>query len=276
MKKFLLYIALGLMCFSAAAQNGKDLVIIHMNDTHSHLEPERKGELRGHGGVVERAAYIDSVRNAVGKKNVLLLHAGDWNQGTSYYTKFNGYLEVDILNTMKYDAISLGNHEFDNGIEDLAARVEKMKAPVLCANYDFTGTALEKCIKPYTIVRRAGKKIGIFSVITDLSRVVSSEVISTMKKMDYITVSNKWARYLKEEKKCDIVIALTHIGYDNDKRSSDVLLAGSTRNIDIIVGGHSHTFLEKITYIPNLDGKKIPIVQNGCWGLNYAELRVSE
>ncbi len=275
MKKLLLYIALGLMCFSAPAQN-KDLVIIHMNDTHSHLEPERKGELRGRGGVVERAAYIDSVRNVAGKKNVLLLHAGDWNQGTSYYTKFKGYLEVELLNAMKYDAISLGNHEFDNGLEDLAARLKKIKAPVLCANYDFTGTPLEKEVKPYTIVHRAGKKIGIFSVITDLSRVVDSEIAKTMKKMDYISVSNKWARYLKEKKHCDIVIALTHIGYDNDRMSSDVLLAGQTRNVDMIVGGHSHTFLERITYISNLDGKKVPIVQNGCWGLNYAELRVSE
>lgn len=274
MKKILLYIALFTMCFSAAAQN-KDLVIIHMNDTHSHLEPERKGSLRDHGGIVERAAYIDSVRNEVGKKNVLLLHAGDWNQGTSYYTKFKGFLEVELLNTIKYDAICLGNHEFDNGIEDLAARVRKIKSPVLCANYDFSGSPLEKVIKPYTIVRKAGMKIGIFGLITDLSKVVSSEVGANLKKLDYVEVANRMARYLKEEKNCDMVIALTHIGYNNDKFSSDVLLAGSTRNIDIIVGGHSHTFLEEIKFVENLDGKQIPIVQNGCWGLNYAELRVS-
>ena len=141
----------------------QDLTILHFNDTHSHIEPERSGKYKGHGGVLEQAAYIDSVRSEEGKRNVLLLHAGDFGQGTSYFTELGGDIEIDILNAMGFDAVCLGNHEFDNGLDELARRLRNLKLPVVCTNYDFSQTPLAGVVKPYTIVRKAKKKIGTVS-----------------------------------------------------------------------------------------------------------------
>ena len=155
----------------AACSGGNELVILHLNDTHSHIDPERSGEYKGRGGVIEHAVFIDSVRNASGASNVLLLHGGDFSQGTSYFTEMGGDIEIDVLNATGYDVVTLGNHEFDNGIVELARRLSSLDAKVVCANYDFTGTPLEPYVKPYTIVKKAGKKIGIIGLLTDISRV---------------------------------------------------------------------------------------------------------
>ena len=163
---------------SLSAQN---LTILHLNDTHSHIEPERAGTLAGHGGVIEQAAYVDSVRTAEGAANVMLLHAGDFSQGSSYFTELGGDLEIDIINAMAYDAVCLGNHEFDNGINELARRLTNIKVPVVCANYNFKGSPLENLIKPYTIMEKAGRKIGVIGLLTDLSDVVSADVSVVIK-----------------------------------------------------------------------------------------------
>ncbi len=254
----------------------QDLVVLHVNDTHSHEEPLREKSERdaGLGGVIERAAYVDSVRFADGKRNVLLLHAGDFSQGTSYFTIFNGDIEIDLINAMKYDVITIGNHEFDNGIEDLARRLKNVKCPVVCANYDFSSFELGKYIKPYTIVRRGGLKIGVFGMLTDVSSVVAHDIAEKLVHLDDYATANKWADYLKNTKKCDLVIALTHIGFSG--RDGDKSLVKNTRNIDLVVGGHSHTFLKETVYKTNLDGKEVPIVQDGCWGLNIGQLNISK
>lgn len=245
----------------------QDLVILHVNDTHSHEEPLRDGGVQGGmGGVIERAAYVDSVRTAVGKKNVLLLHAGDYSQGTSYFTELGGDIEIDLINAMKYDVVTLGNHEFDNGIDELARRLGNLKCPVVCANYDFSELVLGKYVKPYAIVRKGGMKIGVIGLLTDVTRVVQKSIVDKMKRFDDIEVANKWADYLKNEEHCDMVIALTHIGFDSVGMNDPALVAG-TRNIDLVVGGHSHTFLTDAEYRNNLDGRPVPIVQDGCWGL---------
>ena len=158
MKRIVLFAVAVLATLSLGAQN---LTVLHLNDTHSHVDPQRTGEYKGLGGVVEQAAYIDSVRKADGRKNVLLLHGGDFGQGTSYFTELGGDIEIDILNAAKYDVVALGNHEFDNGIVELARRLKRLDADVVCANYDFTGTPLEGIVKPYVIVKKAGLKIGI-------------------------------------------------------------------------------------------------------------------
>ena len=158
MKKILLLTFAALAALSLDAQN---LTVLHLNDTHSHVDPQRSGEYKGLGGVVEQAAYIDSVRKADGKKNVLLVHAGDFSQGTSYFTELGGDIEIDILNAAGYDVVTLGNHEFDNGAAELARRLKSLKADVVCANYDFAGTPLEGLVNPYAIVRKAGKKISV-------------------------------------------------------------------------------------------------------------------
>lgn len=252
----------------------QDLVILHVNDTHSHEEPLRDGgEQGGMGGVIERAAYVDSVRTAVGKKNVLLLHAGDYSQGTSYFTELGGDIEIDLINAMKYDVVTLGNHEFDNGIEELARRLGNLKCPVVCANYDFSELVLGKYVKPYAIVRKGGMKIGVIGLLTDVTRVVQRSIADKMKRFDDIEVANKWADYLKNEEHCDMVIALTHIGFDSVGMNDPALVAG-TRNIDLVVGGHSHTFLTDAEYRNNLDGRPVPIVQDGCWGLFVGQVDV--
>lgn len=251
---------------SAGAQN---LTVIHINDTHSHIDPQRSGEYIGRGGVIEQAAYIDSVRCADGKRNVLLLHAGDYGQGTSYFTEMGGNIEIDVMNAFRFDASCLGNHEFDNGIDELARRLKNLKNDVVCANYDFSGTVLEDLVQPYTIVRKAGKKIGIIGLLTDVSSVVDSEIAKVLQYQDPAKVVNKYAEYLRDEKGCDMVICLSHLGYTEDKE-----LAASTVNVDLIVGGHSHTLLHKKQIVKNPEGDDVVVVQNWKWGLNLGHLSV--
>ena len=256
----------------AAAQ--RRLTILHVNDTHSHLEPERSGDREGQGGVIERAAYRDSVVKADGKRNVLLLHAGDFSQGTSYFSLLGGDIEIDLINAMKYDCVTLGNHEFDNGVDELARRLANIKCPVVCANYDFSNVALSKYVKPYTIVRKAGMRIGIIGLMPDITILVSKEVSDRIPAFENSEVVNKWAEYLKTEKKCDLVIALTHIGFEGEPYIDPVLVR-RTRNVDLVVGGHSHTYLKAPHYEPNLDGVPVPIVQDGEWGLNVGNLKIT-
>lgn len=273
MKKFFLGICLfaALVNIDAAAQ--KRLTILHVNDTHSHLEPERSGERKGLGGVIERAAYRDSVVKADGKRNVLLLHAGDFSQGTSYFSMLGGDIEIDLINAMKYDCVTLGNHEFDNGVDELARRLASIKCPVVCANYDFSNIALARYVKPYTIVKKAGMKIGIIGLMPDITTLVSKEVSDKIPAFENSEVVNKWAEYLKTEKKCDMVIALTHIGFEGESYI-DPTLVKRTRNVDLVVGGHSHTYLKEPHYEKNLDGIPTPIVQDGEWGLNIGNLKI--
>lgn len=270
-------IVFGIFLFAAMpalpALAQKRLTILHLNDTHSHLEPERSGLAKGSGGVIELAAYKDSVIKADGKRNVLLLHAGDFNQGTSYYTVLGGHVEIDLINAMGFDCITLGNHEFDNGIADLAVRLARVKCPVVCANYDFSDTELGKYVKPYAVLKKAGMKIGIIGLMPDITTLVPRETSSRIPAFENSEVVNRWAKFLKEEKRCDMVIALTHIGFV-DEPYTDPMLVAKSRNVDLVVGGHSHTVLERIEYFTNLDGERIPVVQDGCWGLTVGNLKV--
>lgn len=252
----------------------QNLTIVHFNDTHSHLDPLRSGDLEGHAGVIERAATIDSIRVADGAKNVLLLHGGDFSQGTSYFTVLKGDLEVELMNAMGYDCVTLGNHEFDNGIEELTRRVKNLNCPVVCANYDFSSFEAGQYIKPYAILERGGMKIGIIGLLTDITRVVARATADRLPKFDTVEVCNKWADYLKNEAGCDLVIALTHIGYAGESGVNDTQLVPLTRYVDLVVGGHSHTVLSKPSYKDNLDGKPIPIVQDGSWGITTGVLHV--
>lgn len=266
MKKILIFV---LSVFAASALDAQNLTIIHFNDTHSHIDPERSGEYKGLGGVIEHAAYVDSVRKADGKRNVLLLHAGDFGQGSSYFTELEGNIEIDVLNSIGFDVVALGNHEFDNGSKELARRLGNLDAEVVCANYDFTGTPLEGLVKPFTIVKRAGMKIGIIGLLTDISRVVDINLIGRLEYQEPAGVVNRYAEYLKKEKGCDIVLCLSHLGFSGDER-----LAPQIRNVDIIVGGHSHTQIEDMVKVADLDGNEVVIVQDWCWGLTAGTLKV--
>ena len=264
---FLLFLIIGSNLLDA-----QDLTILHLNDTHSHIEPERHGAKVGLGGVFEQAAYIDSVRCADGKENVLLLHAGDFSQGSSYFKQLKGDVEVAVINAMKFDAVCIGNHEFDNGTDELARRLKNINVPVVCANYDFTRTALGNCIRPYVIVEKAGRKIGIIGLLTDISTLVETDIAAKIKYLPPAQIAEKYASRLKSEG-CDLVICLTHLGFD-DVECSDKDVAAHTRSVDIIVGGHTHTELEDYVAVPNLDGKDVVIVQNGKWGIDFGHLSV--
>ena len=249
--------------------NAQDLTILHFNDTHSHIDPQRSGDYKGRGGVIEQAAYIDSVRCAEGKRNVLLVNAGDFSQGSSYFTELGGNIEIDVLNALKFDVVTLGNHEFDNGLDELARRLKNLKADVVCANYNFDGTPLEGLVEPYTIIRRGGKKIGFIGLLTDIMEVVDGDIAKVLTYQDPAEVVNRLAGYLKEDKDCDMVVCLSHLGYGEDKD-----LAGSVRNVDLIIGGHSHTLLDDKQIVKDLDGEEIIIVQNWKWGLNAGHLSI--
>lgn len=272
MKKLILT-TFAFAAIASAALQAQDLVILHLNDTHSHIDPERSGKNAGHAGVIETAAYIDQVREEEGKNNVLLLHAGDFSQGTSYFTELNGDMEIDVLNATGYDVVCLGNHEFDNGMEALARRLANLKPDVVCANYDFSETPLAKYVKPYVIVKRGGLKIGIIGLLANVADVVDSRIAAQLKFLDPAASTQKYADYLKDVKKCDLVICLSHLGYDGEPYT-DVQLASRIRNVDIIVGGHSHTYLKDKVLVKDLDGKEVVIVQDGKWGLNVGRIDV--
>ena len=256
------------------SKGNNNLVIVHFNDTHSHMEPEKTGDYARLGGVIERAAFIDSLRAANGAENVLLLHAGDFSQGTSYFTELHGDIEVEMLNALGYDCTCLGNHEFDNGLEELGRRLASVKCPVVCCNYDFSPFEAGKYIHPWAVVEKAGKRIGIIGVLTNITNVVSRETADRMPRLDEVVEVNKWATYLHDTEHCDLVICLTHVGQEpaTEDELSDQYLAARTRGIDLFVGGHSHTFLKEPIFKENLDGIPIPIVTDGCWGLLAGEL----
>ncbi len=272
MKRFA-YMLIAALIFSYGASAQK-LTIIHLNDTHSHIEPERTGSLKGHGGVLEQAAYVDSVRTADGKGNVLLLHAGDFSQGTSYFNILHGFVEVDLMNALGFDATAIGNHEFDNGLDELTERAKKMKFPMLCANYDFSAFELGRYVKPYTIIKRGGMKIGIIGLTTDVRPVVDAKISRQLKYLDPVETADRYIDLLRNEKKCDMVILLTHLGFKGEKTLMDRELVSKTRGADLVIGGHSHTFLKDIWWEKDADGVEVPIVQDGRWGLNIGNIKV--
>ncbi len=256
-----------MLAMCACAGKSQELVILHVNDTHSHLDPLRDGRC----GVIERAAVIDSVRTAVGEENVLLLHAGDFNQGTSYYNVLGGLLEADIVNALRYDCITLGNHEFDNGVENLMERLAKIECPVVCANYDFSHFPGGAKITPSVVIEKAGYRIGIIGMLCDISTVVSRTISDRIPRVeDEVGTANRWAHCLRYDKACDIVIVLSHMGYE-----ADCAFAAQSCDVDFIIGGHSHTFLDEPTVVMNKESQPVTIVQDGCWGEELGVLTVS-
>ena len=275
MKRIVLTLALALCC--AAALPAQDLVILHTNDTHSQIEPIRVGYNKGLGGVERRLQFIDREREKYGKRHVLLLDAGDFNQGTPYYTVAKGDLEVELVNLMGYDVMALGNHEFDNGQEDLARRLRKCRHKTVTCNYDFSNTPLKGLVKPYVILRRGGMKIGIIGTTSYLEGVVLKSNLEGMVRLNSIEEVNRWADFLKNKKHCDLVILLSHFGYEGGSidRPSDVLMVENSRNLDIVIGGHSHTYLKHARLVKDLDGREVPVTQCGGQGICVGKWEIS-
>jgi len=252
------------------------LTILHTNDTHSHIDPERRGRYEGKGGIVARAALIDSVRLADGADNVLLLDAGDFEQGSPYFTILGGKVEIESMNIMKYDAATLGNHEWDNGAADLKKRMRKAKFKTLLCNYETTDTGLQKLFQPYAVFKRGGKKIGVVGILANINRLVSSKAGVSIKYVNPVEPVNKWADYLKNTLKCDLVIVLSHCGIyaENENDPGDVDIAPKLRNVDIIVGGHTHSDLREPIWVADADGKQLMIVTDYCHGIYLGEIKL--
>lgn len=267
MKKFAqknIFVCLLLLClFAETAVAQKQIVIVSTNDTHSRIEPMPKTDkdYADLGGVVRRAEYIDKVRAE--NKNVLLVDAGDFVQGTPYFNLFKGRVEAEAMNLLKYDVATLGNHEFDYGLDTLKRIVQEMNFPIVNCNYDFSNTVLKGMIKPYVIIKKDGIKIGVLGVGVDPKGLVQSENYTGMIFNPIVESANKYAKILKETEKCDLIICLSHIGYDFTGAANDIDMAQQSRNIDIIIGGHSHSYLEKPDMRKNLDGKDVLIFQTG-------------
>ena len=266
---------IALMCatISCASAKIKKLVILHTNDTHSCVMPLKttlKDTLvAGRGGFLRRLEMVKEQRAA--NPQLLLFDSGDFSQGSPYYSMFRGDVEIGLMNMMGYDAATIGNHEFDFGIENMARIFKMAEFPIVCANYDFSGTCLEGIVKPYTIIKRGGMNIGVFGLSPELDGLVSAKNCPGVKYLDPVEKAQQTADYLKLKEKCDIVICLSHLGWNEDAMNDKVMMA-KTRNIDLVLGGHSHSMFKELRYAKNLDGKSIGNDQNGKSGIYVGKL----
>ncbi len=268
-KKYLSVLFFILFSCGTVVFGQKNIVILHTNDTHSRIEPipETDRIAGDKGGVVRRMKYIDQVRKE--NKNVLLFDAGDFLQGTPYFNLFKGEIETEAMNLMRYDAVTLGNHEFDYGLDILEKVVRRAKFPIVSSNYDFSGTQLNNLIKPHIILKKDGVKIGIIGINVEPRGLIASGNYMGMKFLPPAETANKLALKLKTIDKCDMVICLSHLGYTSDKR-----FVKQTRNIDIIIGGHSHTNMKTPDILENIDNKDVLVFQTAGRGIYVGRIDV--
>lgn len=254
-------------------KNRSSLSILFTNDWHSRVEPFPMdgGKYQGLGGASKRAALINKIRSE--NKHTLLLDAGDIFQGTPYFNFFGGKLEFELMSAMKYDAATLGNHDFDNGIDGLVRQLPYAKFPFINCNYDFTSTPLESHVAPYKIFTKGGTRIGVLGVGIELDGLVSKPLFGSIQYRDPIFHANETATYLKEKKNCDLIICLSHLGYEyKTDKVSDITFAKQSKHIDLILGGHTHTFLDHPTQVINIQDKVVNILQTGWAGINLGKI----
>ncbi|CAM1355565.1 bifunctional metallophosphatase/5'-nucleotidase [Tenacibaculum halocynthiae] len=265
----------GLTLPSFIPKKQKHITILHTNDTHSHIEPFKANHTRyaNRGGVSRRASLIEQIR--LENKNTLLLDAGDIFQGTPYFNYFEGALEFKLMSMLKYDVATIGNHDFDNSINGLYKQLPNAKFDFVSANYDFKNTVLDTHVKPYKIIFKDGIKIGIFGLGIELDGLVDKRMYKETTYLNPIEITQDITNTLKNEEHCDLIICLSHLGYyykNNPDTISDLNLAKATKNIDLIIGGHTHTFLPKPTIIRNIDDKNTLINQVGAYGVNLGRI----
>lgn len=267
MKKIYTIIILTLVTLTAAAQSTKELWVFHTNDTHSRIEPLSKNNpdpaIAGKAGYMRRATFINEQRKK--HPDMLLFDSGDVCQGTPYFNLFKGELEYKLMDQIGYDAVTIGNHEFDFGMDNLARLYKLIHFPVVCCNYDVTGTVLEGLVKPWIVIKKKGLKIGVFGVSPELDGLVQKKNCEGVTFMDPSECAQKTADHLRNEENCDIVICLSHLGW-HEMKYCDVKLIAETRGIDAVIGGHSHSYFNKPAFYKNLDGKEIPVSQMGKHG----------
>ncbi len=252
------------------------LVILHTNDTHSRIDPfpQDSGKNAGLGGVVKRSAMIQRVRSL--EKNVLLLDSGDIFQGTPYFNMFGGELEMKAMSSMKYDTATMGNHDFDNGVEGFVKQLPHANFPFVISNYNFKGTALEGKTKPCQIFKKENVKIGVFGLGIELNGLVPDKCYTGVEYLDPLQEARDLSTKLRDDEKCDLIICLSHLGYKyNDSKISDVVLAAETDEIDIILGGHTHTLMVRPEIIKNRKNRNVLINQVGFGGMYLGRLDIN-
>lgn len=249
------------------------LTLLHTNDWHSRIEPfgSDSGNLKGQGGAAVRSALIKKIRNE--EEHVLLVDAGDIFQGTPYFNMYGGELEFKLMSAMQYDAATLGNHDFDAGVDGLMKQMPHASFPFINCNYDFSDSPLNGKVQPHLIVQKGPLKIGILGVGIELEGLVGKSNYGNIRYTDPVAAANKTAEWLKEDQKCHLVVCLSHLGYKYETRKiSDLILAASTQHMDVIIGGHTHTFLEKPDMVKNKSGKAVVVNQVGWAGLQLGRI----
>ena len=265
----------GVSLSSFTTAKERKITILHTNDVHSHIDPfpENHPKNPAMGGVARRANLISQIRKE--ECNVLLLDAGDIFQGTPYFNYYGGELEFKLMSMMKYDLATLGNHDFDNGIDGFYAQLPHANFEFVSANYDFKNTVLNDIVKPYKIFIKEGLKIGVFGLGVQLEGLVDKKLYKETVYNNPIEIATDISKQLKEVEKCDLIICLSHLGFDyknEPNKPSDLNLAASTQDIDLIIGGHTHTFLDKPVIKSNKIGNKVVINQVGAYGINLGRI----
>ncbi|WP_435622645.1 bifunctional metallophosphatase/5'-nucleotidase [Flagellimonas sp.] len=264
----------GLGLESCSSLGKKHVTILHTNDVHSHIEPFPSSHSRwaNLGGVARRADLVAKIRNE--NPNTLLLDAGDIFQGTPFFNFYGGELEFKLMSKLKYDAATIGNHDFDNGIDGLLAQVPHASFQLLSANYDFSNTVMDGFVKPYSIFNLDGLKIGVYGIGIELDGLVLKKMYKETQYLNPYELALDSERKLKEEENCDLIICLSHLGYNyqNPERPSDTQLAKRTEHTHLIIGGHTHTFLEKPEVHTNKAGNSVLVNQVGCYGIHLGRI----
>ena len=261
-----------LIAFSVSVYAGKQvkIVILHTNDTHSQVVPSESNDM---GGYARRMGVIDKIRSE--EPYVLLVDAGDFSQGSPFFNFFNGRVEITALKMMGYDAVTFGNHEFDNGIDTLTAVLKQVNVPIVNTNYDLQATSIQQFVKPYLVVKKAGLRIGIFGIGVNLNGVQFQKNYAGVVLNEPIKAAVETSDLLKKELKCDLVICLSHLGVENDNGApTDYDVIAASKNIDVVIGGHSHSMIENKTAL-NAEGKPVIIAQMGKSGLYLGRIDLS-
>lgn len=268
------FLGLGGLTLNSCSLTKKHLTILHTNDVHSHIDPfpSDHSQFANLGGLARRASLVEQIRNE--NPNTLLFDAGDIFQGTPYFNFYGGELEFKLMSMLNYDAATIGNHDFDNGIEGLLAQVPNAKFELLSANYNFKNTVMDGFVKPYEIYSVDGIKIGVYGLGIELNGLVTKKLYKETKYLNPFEIALDTERVLKEKERCDLIICLSHLGFDyeNPQRPSDTQLAEKTSYTNLIIGGHTHTFLEMPEIRMNKKGEKVLINQVGCYGINLGRI----
>ncbi len=249
---------------AAEAKKPKKLVVLHTNDTHSCILPLKETladtMLAGRGGFLRRVAMIKEERKK--EPQLLLIDSGDFSQGSGYYTMFKGDVEVGLMNEMGYDAATIGNHEFDFGLDNMTRIFKMANFPIVCSNYDFADTELASIVKPYIVVKKKGVKIGIFALAPKLEGLVSTKNYGPLKFLNPSEVARKMVDVLKNQKKCDLVVCISHLGWQVSEYPCDQVIR-EVSGIDLVLDGHTHTYLPTLEYVTDPSGRRVPVDQNG-------------